>query len=171
MGAICTICRARPVETGLGAQFGRKPAKNQVSIMILKAKVSLRPGVPPAGPGRHSGASPGPRKGLSQRLGRPPVPYGKEDTETPQVGLVRPRVAGYPPCNGPYLGSSGPLPEPTRNQPGTNPEPTRNHPGSGRSRKSTICGVSEVVLGPSVFWEAWGTKAKKPHMFKKRVVS
>ncbi len=27
-GAFCTIFRARPVGTGLGAKFGRKPAKN-----------------------------------------------------------------------------------------------------------------------------------------------
>ncbi len=29
LGAFCTICRARPVGTGLGARFGRKPAKNK----------------------------------------------------------------------------------------------------------------------------------------------
>jgi hypothetical protein len=29
LGAFCTIFRARPVGTGLGAKFGRKPAKNQ----------------------------------------------------------------------------------------------------------------------------------------------
>ncbi len=34
-GAFCTIFRARPVGTGLGAKFGRKPAKNQMKIKIL----------------------------------------------------------------------------------------------------------------------------------------
>ncbi len=29
LGALCTIFRARPVGTGLGAKFGRKPAKTQ----------------------------------------------------------------------------------------------------------------------------------------------
>ncbi len=35
MGAFCTICRARPVGTGLGAKLGRKPAKNQIKIVIV----------------------------------------------------------------------------------------------------------------------------------------
>ena len=34
LGAFCTIFRARPVGTGLGAKFGRKPAKNQIQITI-----------------------------------------------------------------------------------------------------------------------------------------
>ncbi len=29
LGAFCTIYRARPVGRGLGAEFGRKPAKNK----------------------------------------------------------------------------------------------------------------------------------------------
>ena len=29
MGVFCTIFRARPVGTGIGAKFGRKPAKTQ----------------------------------------------------------------------------------------------------------------------------------------------
>jgi hypothetical protein len=28
----------------------------------------------------------------------------------------------------------------------------------------------EIVFGPSVFLEAWGTKANKPHMFKTIIV-
>ncbi len=32
--AFCTILQARPVGTGLGAKFGRKPAKNQIKIII-----------------------------------------------------------------------------------------------------------------------------------------
>jgi hypothetical protein len=35
LGAFCTIFRARPVATGLGAKFGRKPAKNQIKIIIF----------------------------------------------------------------------------------------------------------------------------------------
>ena len=35
LNAFCTIFRARPVGTGLGAKFGRKPAKNQLKIIIL----------------------------------------------------------------------------------------------------------------------------------------
>ncbi len=34
LGAFCTIFRARPVGTGLGAKFGRKPAKNQIQHLI-----------------------------------------------------------------------------------------------------------------------------------------
>ncbi len=34
LGAFCTIFRARPVGAGLGAKFGRKPAKNQMHIII-----------------------------------------------------------------------------------------------------------------------------------------
>ncbi len=33
MGAFCTIFRARPVGTGLGTKFGRKPTKNQIQII------------------------------------------------------------------------------------------------------------------------------------------
>ena len=35
MGAFWTIFRARPVGTGLGAKFGRIPAKNQMKIIML----------------------------------------------------------------------------------------------------------------------------------------
>ncbi len=35
MGAFCTIFRARPFGTGLGAKFGWKPVKNQIKIMVL----------------------------------------------------------------------------------------------------------------------------------------
>ncbi len=34
MGAFCTIFQARPVGTGLGAKFGRKPAKSLIKIII-----------------------------------------------------------------------------------------------------------------------------------------
>ncbi len=34
LGAFCTILRARPVGTGLGAKIGRKPAKKQTEIII-----------------------------------------------------------------------------------------------------------------------------------------
>ena len=37
LGAFCIIFRARPVGTGLGAKFGRKPAKNQIKIISLSA--------------------------------------------------------------------------------------------------------------------------------------
>ena len=33
LGAFCTIFRARPVGTGLGVKFGRKPAKKQMTII------------------------------------------------------------------------------------------------------------------------------------------
>ncbi len=35
MGAFCIIFQARPVGMGLGAKFGRKPAKNQIRLMLL----------------------------------------------------------------------------------------------------------------------------------------
>ncbi len=35
LGAFCTIFRARPAGTGLGAKFGRKPAKDQIEIIIV----------------------------------------------------------------------------------------------------------------------------------------
>ncbi len=35
LGAFCTTFQARPVGTGLGAKFGRKPAKNQIQIQIV----------------------------------------------------------------------------------------------------------------------------------------
>ena len=61
MGAFCTIFRARPVGTGLGTEFGRKPAKNHIKLIMVyylfKAKVALsaagcpgRPGTPYPGP-------------------------------------------------------------------------------------------------------------------------
>ncbi len=34
-GLFCTIFRARPVGMGLGAKFGRKPAKNQTQVIML----------------------------------------------------------------------------------------------------------------------------------------
>ena len=34
VGPFCTIFQAQPVGTGLGAKFGRKPAKNQIQIII-----------------------------------------------------------------------------------------------------------------------------------------
>ncbi len=40
--AFCTICRARPVGTGLGAKFGRKPANKQmktVSLIAYRSKI------------------------------------------------------------------------------------------------------------------------------------
>ncbi len=46
MGAFCTIFRARPVGAGLGTEFGRKPAKNQVKItmvyFLFLAKVAFK---------------------------------------------------------------------------------------------------------------------------------
>ncbi len=41
-GACCTIFQARPVGTGLGAKFGRKPAKNQVEIRIVMTYAKRR---------------------------------------------------------------------------------------------------------------------------------
>ncbi len=35
LDVFCTIFRARPVGKGLGAEFGWKPAKNQIQIIIL----------------------------------------------------------------------------------------------------------------------------------------
>ncbi len=35
LGVLCTICRARSLGTGLGAKFGRKPAKTKITIIIF----------------------------------------------------------------------------------------------------------------------------------------
>ncbi len=66
VGALCTAVRARPVGTGLGAKFGRKPAKrpnkNHKLHYLSEAKVSI-------GYCRHSGRiCLVPRNGLRLRL-------------------------------------------------------------------------------------------------------
>ncbi len=90
VGAFCTIFRARPVGTGLGAKFGRKPAKNQTQIIIFitlpeqrRACATWRIPAPPRAVTRRP--RPGPRP-VRTRLPVPGLPW---PTKGPRVCAER----------------------------------------------------------------------------------
>ncbi len=71
LGALCIIFRARPVGTGLGAKFGRKPAQNLIIIIIV---LLLQAEVEQVSRARWRLASPRRRRGLAVRAPAAPAP-------------------------------------------------------------------------------------------------